>query len=738
MQEWTPQAVKARVDAADEATAQARIAQLVPELNRHNALYHEHDAAEIDDRTYDLMYRELELLETRFPQLVLDTSPTLRVGGEPLDGLQPFTRDVPMLSLANAFDDDDLTEFEGRLTDRKTKDGRPLATGIREQLAKQDIDWDDVAPLAYVVEPKLDGAALEVVYEHGVFVRAGTRGDGVTGEDVTHTARTIRAIPRHLHGEGIPARLSVRGEVIFTLAGFEAMNDEREARGDKRFENPRNAAAGALRRLDPGVAADMPLTFFAHSFGVVEGGDLGPTHHDQLQTLASWGLPVNDLNRVVHGVDAVIERIRELGEQRNDLPYEIDGAVVKVDRVDLQEALGFLTRSPRWAIAFKYPPPEVATVLEAIDVQVGRTGVVTPVARIRPTRVGGVTVTNATLHNEDYVATYDFRVGDRVIVKRAGDVIPRVVKPTTDGPDGPIVQHDDGHEARPPFAFPTTCPDCGTPLERMEVGGKKDEVTLGKKWVCPNSLSCPAQLRAGLRHFAGRMAMDIEGLGAKLVDQLVDAGLVGRVSDLYDLDATALSGLDRMGDKSAANVMAELEASKDKPLDKALVALGIPEVGESTARDLARAFGSLDALMAAEPERLEKVPGVGPSVSTRLQHVFSDPHTRDEIDRLRAKGVRFADVPVTLDLDAEGPPEASDDDPVTGRTFVLTGTLPTMGRNDAKALILAAGGLVKGSVSKNTDWVVAGADAGSKLTKAQDLGVAVIDEDALLAMLEGR
>jgi DNA ligase (NAD+) len=715
MSEISPAAVHDRARSLDAAAAQARLAWLVPELNRHSALYHAHDAPEIDDRTYDLLYRELELIEGRFPHLVRPDSPTLRVGDAPISELRPFPHQVPMLSLSNAFEREDtghsdLIEFDER---------------VRGALQRQ-LGRSSEAPVTYVVEPKLDGLAVELVYEDGLLVGAGTRGDGEVGEDITHNVRTIRAVPERLTGAAVPARISVRGEIFYPLAGFALMNERRLAQGDKPFENPRNAAAGTVRQLDPSIAAARPLTFIAHSFGYVEGAVLPSSHHEQLQQFAAWGLPINELNQVVRGAAAVIEAIAQLGAQRHTLPYEIDGAVVKVDDINEQQALGFVTRAPRWAIAFKYAAAVVTTRLAAIDYQVGRSGVVTPVARLDPVRVGGVTVTNATLHNHEFVSSRDLRVGDTVRVKRAGDVIPRVEDRVPDP------EHDD----RPLTVFPSSCPVCGTALQPLAI----KEADAAKKIICPNSLGCEAQLRGGLRHFVSRAAMDIEGLGAKLIDQLVDRGLVKRLSDLYHLDVATLAALDRMGDKSALNVISELEASKDRPLDRALIGLGIREVGESTARDLARAFGTLDALIDAPAERVGKIHGIGEWVAQHIYAFFTDPLARAELDRLRAAGVRFTPVKVTIDLDA-GPaaaPTTSADDPVTGRAFVITGTLPTMGRDEAQQKILAAGGLVKGSVSKKTDYVVAGAEAGSKLTKAQELGVRILDEAELLNLLDGR
>jgi DNA ligase (NAD+) len=704
MTEWTPDAVAARAAAADAATAAARIAALVPELNHHSELYHRAAAPEIPDADYDGMYRELELLEDRFPALVRPDSPTRRVGAAPVDGLTPFPHAVPMLSLGNAFeraggDMTDLIEFDARVrADLAKRTGRP-----------------PLLPVSYVVEPKLDGIAASLVYEDGALIGAGSRGDGETGEDITHNVRTIRAVPNRLIGG--PRRLSVRGEILFPLDGFRQMNEARVAAGEKAFENPRNAAAGTIRQLDASVAARRPLTFVAHSFGWCEGAEVPPTHTGIMAQLAAWGLPTNGLNRTVVGVDAVIDRVRELGALRDSLPYEIDGAVIKVDATAEQEALGFVTRAPRWAIAFKYPATEVTTVLEGVDYQVGRTGVVTPVARLRPVRVGGVTVTNATLHNDDFLRSRDLRVGDTVIVKRAGDVIPRV--------EGRVDDAD--HPDRPVTTFPTACPVCGTPLERLRT--READPEDAKKIICPNTLSCTAQLRAGVRHYASRVAVDIEGLGEKLIDQLVDRGMVQRLSDLYHLDRDVVAALDRMGDKSADNLMAQLERSKEAPLQRVLVGLGIRDVGESTARDLARTFGTLDALLAADVAAIASVKGIGEWVASHIRRFFDDPGPRAEIDRLRAAGVRFTPVEIAV----VAAPSA--DDPVAGRTFVLTGTLPTMGRSDAAALIQAKGGVVAGSVSKKTHYVVAGAEAGSKLTKAVELGVTILDEAGLVALL---
>jgi len=691
LQPVAPERLVAHVQELADDDAIRRLRRLVVELNHHNRLYHELDAAEIDDRSYDLLFRELELLEARFPDAIEAESPTLRVGGAPVSHLAPFTHRVPMLSLGNAFSDDELREFDERCH-------RFLA---------------DDTPLTYVVEPKLDGLAAELIYEQGELTGAGTRGNGEVGEDILHTVRTIRTVPARLRGSDVPEWIAIRGEIFYDLRGFEAMNEARRRRGDKPFENPRNAAAGTVRQLDPLVAAGRPLTFHAHSLGGVDGREPHPTHSEALAQIERWGVPTNPLNRRVEGIDAAIAAVADLGERRNDLPHEIDGAVVKIDEVALQQRLGFVTRSPRWAIAFKYPPPRVVTTLDEVRFQVGRTGAITPVACLRPVRVGGVTVSRASLHNEDIVRSLDLRVGDRVAVERAGDVIPRVVEAVA----------DDGRDALPPVSFPTTCPECGTQLVREE-----DQAVIR----CPNSLSCEAQLRAGLRHFASRGAMDIDGLGSKLVDQLVERGLVHRVSDLYTLTRGQLRGLDRMGSRSADNLLAALDQSKEQPLHRAIVALGIPEVGEATARDLAEHFRTLDAIAAADDDALLAVHGIGTTVAGRIREFFADPARRSELARLRELGVRFPDLPPRQAI-----PESRDVEGVTGKTFVLTGTLPTMQRSEAKERILAAGGKVTGSISGRTDFLVAGERAGSKLGKAQKAGVEIIDEAALLALLGG-
>ncbi len=678
-----------------DATA-ARIAWLVGEINRHDRRYHQDNAPEIGDWEYDGLFRELQRMEDENPHLRTPDSPTRRVGSPPVAELLPFVHEIPMLSLQNGLRQPDaadewvdLHEFEARI--------------------RRHLRGDAPDTIAYVIEPKLDGLAMELVYEHGKFVAGGTRGDGKTGEDVTHNLLQLPSIPRALPGSA-PERLTVRGEVIFDLAGFERMNNAREAGGDKRFENPRNAAAGTMRQLDPGQVRGRPLQFWAHSAGVLP--ERPASHADLLATFTAWGFLVNPLNARVEGIDAVIAAVADLDSRRADLPTEIDGAVVKVDSVALQEALGFVTRSPRWALAVKYPPARVLTRLDGVLFSVGRTGAITPVAQLAPVRVGGVTVRNASLHNEHQMRRMlGLRVGDLVEIQRAGDVIPEVV--------GAI--DEPGRDARPLVNYPDLCPQCASALVREPNPDDLDKVLIR----CPNGLGCPAQSRGAIRHFASRLCMDIEGVGEKLVDQLVAANLVRRPSDLYALSGEQLSELDRMGETSGKNVLAAIEASKGRGLERSLMALGVPMVGASTARDLARHFGSIDAIIAADAGALTAVHGIGESVASVVAAFFREPHNIEEIEALRARGVQFAP-----------PARSASGGALAGQTFVLTGTLPTMTRDEAKAMIEGAGGKTAGSVSKKTNYVVAGEDAGSKLEKANALGVPVIDEVGLRALLE--
>jgi DNA ligase (NAD+) len=677
--------IRKRILNMTDVDAAQRIALLVPELNRHNHLYHVAGTPSIDDRSYDLLYRELELLEDRFPGLTAEDSPTRRVGAQPVSGLSPFPHRTPMLSLSNAFSAEELEEFDQRIS-RFLGEDRPDTN-------------------TYGVEPKLDGIAAELLYIDGELVGVGTRGDGEVGEDVTHNAMHIRSIPKRLSGEALPTRLSVRGEIYFPLEGFEQMNRRRAAKGEKTFENPRNAAAGTMRQLDPRISASRPLTFTAHSLGEVEGADTPDNLSDQMALLDNWGLPVNPLNRVVTGVEQVIDAVEALNRMRDDLPYEIDGAVIKVDALALQQKLGFVTRSPRWAIAYKYPPPEVKTTLKSVGFQVGRTGAITPVAYLLPVRVGGVTVSRASLHNQDQIARLDLRTGAQVIIRRSGDVIPQVVR----------VDPDAMHAMRTPVCFPTHCPECQSELVQEE-----DKAVIR----CPNNLACPAQLRAAVRHFASRIAMDIEGLGAKLVDQLVDLHLVKRLSDVYRLNFIQLATLDRMGSKSAHNLLGAIDKSRKKPLDRALVGLGIPEVGEATSRDLVRAFGSLQDIRQATQKELCNVDGIGEIVANHVFTFFRDEARWNEVEQLIELGVEFR---------VEAPSkEAPKSERFQGKTIVLTGTLSTLKRADAKKRLLAEGAKVTGSVSKKTDFLIVGTDAGSKLAKAQELGVTILTEQDLL------
>lgn len=691
----------------------ARMAWLVNELNRHNRLYHEANAPEITDLAYDELFRELQALEAAFPKAVIAESPTRSVGAGVVSELRPFVHELPMLSLQNGYHKaepawggpwEDLIEWERGKPDPE-KPGR--LGGLRRHLGGE-------APerIVYVVEPKLDGLAIELIYENGAFVAGGTRGDGTVGEDVSHNLRTIQNLPKRL--VGAPAgRITVRGEVLFDLAGFERMNAEREARGERRFENPRNSAAGTIRQLDSSQAKDRPLQFFAHSAGDLP--DPPPHHSDLLDQFRTWGFTVSPLCRRCEGLEAAIQAVRDIEAARSNLAYEIDGAVIKVDDVAMQEQLGFVTRSPRWALAFKYLPAQVQTRLASILFSVGRTGQVTPVAQLEPARVGGVTVRNASLHNEhQMVRILGLRIGDRVIIQRAGDVIPEVVG-AVDEP---------GRVDRPLVEYPSECPECQHPLVRTLSDEARPEMVQIR---CPNAFGCPAQVGGGLRHFASRLAMDIEGLGEKLVDQLVAAKLARKPSDLYGLASrrAELIALDRFGETSAQNLLNAIEGSKQRPLERCLLALGVPMVGESTAKELARHFHSIDAILQADVSSLDAVPNIALTTATAIRGFFDDSENRAEVAALQAAGVRFV------------PPSLPTGGALTGKIFVLTGTLPSLGRDEMKAKIEAAGGKVSGSVSKRTDVVVAGAEAGSKLDKAVELGVLVIDEAMMLAMIAG-
>lgn len=665
------------------AEVKQRVEALRKEIEHHNYLYYVLDQPEISDAEYDRLLRELQELEARYPELITPDSPTQRVGAEPLKAFGEVRHEVPMLSLNNAFSDEEAIEFDRR---------------ARELLG--------VAVIDYAVEPKLDGLAISLLYRDGRLVQGATRGDGYRGEDVTANVRTIKAIPLHLRGEGWPPVLEVRGEVIMTKAGFEKLNAEQRRKGEKTFANPRNAAAGSLRQLDPRVTASRPLTFFAYGLGKVEGGELPDRHSRILQRLREWGVPINREGKVVEGIDGCLAYHRAMLEKRESLPYEIDGVVYKVDRLDWQERLGYVARAPRWALAHKFPAHEEITKVVDIEVQVGRTGALTPVAKLEPVRIGGVTVTSASLFNQDEIDRLDVRIGDYVVVRRAGDVIPQIVSVVKSRRRGRLRK----------FHLPDKCPVCGSPTYRPP----GEAVT-----YCTGGLYCPAQRKRALEHFASRRAMDIEGLGTKLIDQLVDKGLVKDPADLYQLTKEQLVALERMGPKSADNLLAQLEKSKATTLPRFLYALGIHDVGEVTAQTLAEHFGSLEALMAASEEDLMAVPDVGPAVAASIRQFFAQKHNREVIRRLREAGVHWPDIT----------PRKPEELPLAGKTFVLTGALASMTRDEAKESLRRLGAKVSGSVSRKTDYVVVGEDPGSKADKARELGVTMLDEEAFLQLL---
>ena len=679
---------------APEPDDAALMAQLRQTLHEHAHRYYVLDAPTLPDAEYDRLFRQLQALEVRHPELITPDSPTQRVGARPLDQFAPVRHAVPMLSIR--------TETDTEASGAENFDAR-----IRRELGLGQQD----AAIEYVAEPKFDGLAMSLRYEQGVLVQAATRGDGEVGEDVTQNIRTIGQIPLRLPAQA-PAVLEVRGEVYMRRDDFEALNEKQRLAGQKTFVNPRNAAAGAVRQLDPAIAAQRPLSFYAYGLGAVTppeaGGPVWQSHFELLQTLKIWGFPVSELVRLARGAAELVAYYDTIGRQRDGLGFDIDGVVYKVNSLALQRQLGFVTREPRWAVAHKFPAQEMLTTVLAIDVQVGRTGKLTPVAKLAPVFVGGVTVTNATLHNEDEARRKDVRVGDTVIVRRAGDVIPEVVSVLPDRRvDEPAM-----------FTMPRQCPVCGSAAVREE--GEAD-------YRCTGGLFCSAQRKQAILHFAQRRAVEIEGLGDKLVDQLVDAGIINTLPDLYRLGFTALANLARMADKSAQNILDALEKSKQTTLPRFLFGLGIRHVGEATAKALARHFGKLDAIMDASEEALLAVADVGPIVAKSIRTFFDQAHNREVVEQLRACGVTWQ----------EGEPAPVAAQPLSGQTFVLTGTLPTLGREEAKALIEAAGGKVAGSVSKKTSFVVAGAEAGSKLDKARELGVAVLDEDQLKELLDG-
>ena len=683
---------------AQPASAVARSQELHAQLHAHAHSYYVLDEPSIPDAEYDRLFKELQSLEGQYPELLRPDSPTQRVGGKALDAFASVRHKVPMLSIR--------TETDTEATGAQNFDNR-----VRKELGLGQAD----PPVEYVAELKFDGLAMSLRYEGGVLVQAATRGDGETGEDVTQNIRTIRQIPLKLP-EDAPAILEVRGEVYMRRDDFEALNERQREKiaqgmkGEKTFVNPRNAAAGAVRQLDPSIAAQRPLSFFAYGLGDITppetGGPAFKTHFELLQSLKKWGFPVADQTFCAQAAPELIAYHQRMGQTRDSLPFDIDGVVYKVNSLALQKQLGFVTREPRWAVAHKYPAQEQLTTVLSIDVQVGRTGKLTPVAKLAPVFVGGVTVTNATLHNEDEARRKDVRAGDTVIVRRAGDVIPEVVS---------VLLEKRGVDAEI-FTMPRMCPVCGSSAVREE--GQAD-------YRCTGGLFCAAQRKEAILHFAHRRAVEVDGLGDKLVEQLVDANLIRTLPDLYKLGLTALANLDRMADKSAMNLLEALENSKQTTLPRFVFGLGIRHVGEATAKELARHFGNLDAIMGATEEQLLTVNDVGPIVAKSLRTFFDQPHNREVVEQLRACGVTWE----------EGEPAARAPQPFSGKTFVITGTLPSLSRDEAKDMVEAAGGKVAGSVSKKTDYVVAGAEAGSKLLKAQELGVTVIDEAALTDML---
>jgi len=687
---------------------QNRVAELRDKLETYGRAYYEQDRPLVSDDVYDALFRELVAIEREHPEFQTPDSPTERVGGRPLAAFAQVRHPVPMLSIQ--------TE-----TDVSAEGAAHFDARVRKELEYSAT----VDPMEYSAELKFDGLAVSLLYEDGVFTRGATRGDGAVGEDVTQNLKTIRDIPlrlKTLAGVALPRLLEARGEVYMRRDDLARYNERAKQRGERTLINPRNGAAGSIRQLDPAIAASRPLRFFAYGVGVVEGYTLPETHAGLLDALAAFGLPVCEYRAVLRGAAALAEFHDRMAASRMEIPFDFDGVVYKVNRLDLQDRLGFRTREPRWAVAHKYPAEEARTRVEAIEVQVGRTGALTPVARLEPVFVGGVTVTNATLHNEGEARRKDVRVGDLAIVRRAGDVIPEIVgivpeaRPMQNAPDD-LFQEIPCH---PPFELPTLCPECGSHVIREEGGAVAR---------CSGGLVCPAQVKGAILHFAGRRAMDIEGLGEKLVAQLVESGKINTPADLYALSVPQLVAFERMGEKSAENLVAAIERSKACALDRFIFALGLRNVGESTARDLARRFGSLAALMEADEAALTDVSDVGPVVSESIRNFFAEARNREVIERLQSAGVHWPEAEGCV----ERPPG-----PLAGQVFVLTGTLPTLKRDEAKALIEAAGGKVSGSVSRKTDYLVAGEEAGSKLDKAQELKVPVLDEAGLRRLLVAR
>ena len=659
-----------------------RVDELHSQIENHNYRYYVLDDPEVPDIEYDRLFRELQSLEKKHPKLITSDSPTQRIGAKPLKEFGEVKHKLPMLSLDNAFDGQEVTDFDRR---------------IREKLNLDEIE--------YMAEPKLDGLAVSLLYEEGLLIRAATRGDGMTGEDISQNVRTIPSIPLRLMGKKFPKVLEVRGEVYMTKKGFDQLNERARQKQEKEFANPRNAAAGSLRQLDPRVTATRPLEISCYSVGTVEGGSIPDRHSLILEKLRSWGLRVNPEIQIVSGANGCLEYYQAMAGKRESLPYEIDGIVYKVDSIEQQKKMGFVARAPRWAIAHKFPAQEEITVIKDIEIQVGRTGALTPVARLEPVIVGGVTVSNATLHNEDEIKRKDVRVGDTVIVRRAGDVIPEVVS---------VVLAKRTKRARK-FKMPTQCPVCQSEVEKEE-----GEATVR----CVAGLYCPAQRKEAIKHFSSRRALDIEGLGDKLVEQMVSEGLINDIADLFSLKKEQIASMERMGDKSAENILRALKKSKATTLARFLYSLGIREVGEATAQTLADEMGTMDAVQHATEEQLLELPDVGPVVAAHIVSFFGEKHNRDVITKLQSSGLHWQ----------EGITK-SESDVLKGKIFVLTGTLSSMTRDEAKDRLHALGAKVTGSVSKKTSYVVTGAEPGSKLTKATKLGVAILEEKAFLKQL---
>lgn len=664
---------------------QQQIDTLRQDLRRYEYEYHVLDNPTIPDAEYDRLFHQLKALEATHPELITADSPTQRVGAKPLSGFAQIRHEIPMLSLDNAFSDEEFYAFVKRIEDRLIR--------LPE-------------PLTFCCEPKLDGLAVSILYVNGVLTQAATRGDGTTGEDITANIRTIRNIPLQLLMDNPPARLEVRGEVFMPHAGFERLNQLALEKGEKTFANPRNAAAGSLRQLDPKITSKRPLVLNAYSIGIAEGVDLPNTHYDRLQWLKSIGIPVNPEIRLCNGTDEVLDFYRDIQNKRSSLGYDIDGTVLKINDIALQEKLGFISKAPRWAIAYKFPAQEELTRLNDVEFQVGRTGAITPVAKLEPVFVAGVTVSNATLHNGDEIERLDIAIGDTVVIRRAGDVIPQIIG----------VLHDRRPADARPIIFPKTCPVCDSAIVRIE----------GEAVArCTGGLFCAAQRKEALKHFVSRKAMDIDGVGGKLIEQLVDRELVHTPADLFKLDLTTLTRLERMGTKSAENALASLEKAKNTTLARFIFALGIREVGEATALNLANHFKTLEALQNADLEALQQVPDVGEVVANRILAFWHEPHNVAVVNDLIAQGVHWETVET----------KEVTENRFKGKTVVLTGTLTQMGRNEAKALLQDMGAKVSGSVSAKTDFVIAGDAAGSKLTKAQELGVTVLTEEEFLAQI---